>query len=649
MAFPAKYPSKCTECGGRIETGDPMDWHAESRTAYHPGCTPEDKKWKPTRDFRPRQDRQETSKPSASPLGRWISDTVNETGKGPRIIATAFNTHNAEAMRDILTKKDFFVGSDEQETIWNSMLTGERHIIVNASAGSGKTFTAQQGILRLIRDQDASARSCTYHALGNSICKKNFPMLARKKPNQYKLNDIMSEFERPLAISQEDWYMIVSSTMRLTKMAKNYLLDGTDRDRLEQLADFFGIETNGHSDYVYNLVPRVIRACLDKTSEIDFQDMIFFPTMMDLRGDAYDLFIADEVQDADPAQRKLFQLACPNGRIMGIGDQWQSLYSWRGADVDSMEQLHAALEGTARGVTQLPLTVTRRCPQSHVALAQAISGPGVIEALPDAPLGEIKVIGESQAVAMMRPGDLVVCRVNRFLIPAAYALIKRGIKAIVRGRDIGDGLVELIHKLCKRNPNGNTEYLIEQLEEWSSKEIAKLEKKGDRAIGRIQQIEDSEETIWELCEGMDTIPQVVQRIEQIFKDFNDDGSPVEAVILGTLHRTKGLQGNRVFVLHSELMPHPMAGPNFYKGELCAIYVAVTRAKWDKDGSDGELYFIGPVPEPIAHAMPVRKEAEAELDQPDEESEDPYLDGPVPPKDDDAFWDQHEPPGGWQGG
>ena len=144
---------------------------------------------------------------------------------------------------------------------------------------------------------------------------------------------------------------------------------------------------------------------------------------------------------------------------------------------------------------------------------------------------------------------------------------------------------------------------------WRSKEISKLQRLGARAESRVQAVNDKVDTIIEMCEGVDTVPDLLDRIKNIFKDFDDDGKPVEAVVLGTIHKLKGMQASRVFILHPELMPHPMAGPNFMKGELCAIYVAVTRAKWSKD-APGELFFVGPVPYPIEDAMPSANTASA---------------------------------------
>ncbi len=614
MSFPAKFTGKCSVCARTVSMGDLVDYDPSTRTVSHEECTPEDKKQK----FTPKRSgvivprvggmgyrgSTQDERPRKSPLASnpsYANTTIG--GNGPKTIAMSFNVHNAEQMGRVLTNKEFFIGSPEQDAIWEAMLHGTENIIVNAAAGSGKTTTAQQGLLRMMRDMDASARSCTYHSLGYGICRKNFPALARSKPNQYKLRNIIDEIERPLSINEDDWYSFSRALGELVKFSKIYLLDGTERERLEEIADFFGVEVNDkHADLVYEFVPKVIRKCLDMTNEVDYQDMIFFPAMMDLKGDTYDLLIADECQDVSPDQRKLFQLACPNGRIMGIGDSWQSLYSWRGAGTDSMERLREMLADSPRSVVEYPLTVTRRCPKSHVRLAQAISGESVIQAMPEASEGVIRIVEEQRAISEMRAGDLVLCRVNRHLVPVAYDLIRRGVKAVVRGRDIGQGLESLIKRLTKDDPNGSTEYLLTQLRMWSANETRKLRAMGERAAGRIQSLEDNVETVIALTDGVDTIPAVLTRIEQLFKDFDDDGKPLSAVVLGTIHRTKGLQSDRVFVLKPELLPHPMCGPNFYKGELCAIYVAVTRAKWSQE-KDGELIFCGPVPEPIIDAMP----------------------------------------------
>jgi superfamily I DNA/RNA helicase len=52
----------------------------------------------------------------------------------------------------------------------------------------------------------------------------------------------------------------------------------------------------------------------------------------------------------------------------------------------------------------------------------------------------------------------------------------------------------------------------------------------------------------------------------------------EGTLLSSIHRAKGLEAKRVFILRSDLLPHPMAKSEWAKGqEKNLSYVAKTRA------------------------------------------------------------------------
>jgi hypothetical protein len=55
------------------------------------------------------------------------------------------------------------------------------------------------------------------------------------------------------------------------------------------------------------------------------------------------------------------------------------------------------------------------------------------------------------ASAQMRPGDLVLCRVNKELVPIDYELLRRGTKAFILGRDTGKGLITLVNRMRPRS------------------------------------------------------------------------------------------------------------------------------------------------------------------------------------------------------
>ncbi len=288
-------------------------------------------------------------------------------------------------------------------------------------------------------------------------------------------------------------------------------------------------------------------------------------------------------------------MACPIGRIVVVGDRRQAIMAFRGSDSRAIPRIVERLTESERGCVTLPLTVTRRCPKSHVRLALGIY-PGHLEALPDAPEGIIREeVPWRKATLEMKGGDMVMCRVNRFLVPIAYDLIKRGIKAMIRGQEIGENIVSLIHRL---KANSVVE-LISNLNAYRGKESAKFIAMGYRGEGRLASLNEKCDTLYELCEGMEEIDDLITRIEGLFADFDPDGKPNDAVVLGSIHSCKGLESTRVYVLAPELLPHPRATTDVeIEQEYNLLWVGGTRAKFieGEAASPGELVFVkGPDP------------------------------------------------------
>jgi ATP-dependent helicase/nuclease subunit A len=71
-----------------------------------------------------------------------------------------------------------------------------------------------------------------------------------------------------------------------------------------------------------------------------------FPGVRDLLRARYDVVLVDEVQDTDPVQGEIIRLLCENGagklvpgKLFLVGDPKQSIYAFRGADIDAYEGL----------------------------------------------------------------------------------------------------------------------------------------------------------------------------------------------------------------------------------------------------------------------------------------------------------------------
>lgn len=597
MSFPAKYKGTCGVCGNAFAASTLVSWSKDKRIAHEECASNGTNRTKAsgasTSVPRPVA-RSTATRSTANPLAAASSRAALSRGNGPRIAVVAFNKHIASAMEAILLNNVEHKGTREQEAIWDAMLNAGTHIVVKAAAGSGKSFSIQQGVLRLMRTQDASAMACTYHSLGLAILRKTF---GKVKVNEYKLRDILDGLDR-MGLDDAAWYALSLLTEKLVRLCKSYLIDGNDSNRLEELADYHSIDAEPATlRKAIALVPGVLQACAKNTYEVDFDDMPWLPVVLGLRGDVYDFLITDESQDLSKVQQMLMRLACPNGRIMVVGDPFQAIYAWRGADAQSMANLQDELVSSDKGCGIFPLTVTRRCPKLHVKLATNIVGDGVIRAMEDAPEGIVRTATMKDALLEMQPGDMALCRVNKHLVPVAYDLIRRGVKAVVRGRDIGSGLEALIKKLGSPD---NVDDLLDKLADFRAKEVHRLSKQ-KYSEGRVAALEDKCETLSELCEGLKYTYEVIAKINQIFADFDSDGAPKHAVVLSTVHRGKGIEANKIWILAPDLIPHPMAQQAWeMQGEENLAYVACTRSRWDIEHS-GELIFIGGVPEIYGYA------------------------------------------------
>jgi DNA helicase II / ATP-dependent DNA helicase PcrA len=313
---------------------------------------------------------------------------------------------------------------------------------------------------------------------------------------------------------------------------------------------------------------------------VDFNDQIWLPVALRLPVFKYDLLLTDECQDLSKCQQALAKMA--GKRLIFCGDDRQSIYQFAGADSQSIPRLIEELRETERGVTVLPLTVTRRCGKKIVAEAQKIVPD--FEAHEDNPEGEILNAAYEDASGpagldklplyhdMAREGDFVLCRVNAPLVSQAFKFIKRGVKANIQGRDIGKGLISLVKRLKAQS----VQELIRKLDDWREKEVKKEQAKRFPSDNRIIAIQDKVDCLGVFCENEDTVDGVLRRINGIFTA--DKNSP--GIRLSSIHKAKGMESRRVFFLRPKgaECPHPAARQQWeIEGESNLVYVAVTRA------------------------------------------------------------------------
>lgn len=300
---------------------------------------------------------------------------------------------------------------------------------------------------------------------------------------------------------------------------------------------------------------------------IDGSDMIFLPVRNHWLRGKYNLVVVDEAQDMTTAQLEIAQgVLRPGGRIAIVGDDRQAIFGFRGADSGSLDRLKRELHAA-----ELGLTTTYRCAQRIVTLAQETVPD--FEAGPENPEGEVLTIHVSKLVETAGPGDFILSRVNAPLVSTAMQLLRAGKRARVAGRDIGAGLRALIRRLNART----IPELLRKIEAWAAKDIARHEAMLSGASNgrkhaiqaKIEAVRDQADMLISLADGARNVEEVSVRIDAL---FTDDGLGVAGVITcSSVHRAKGLEANRVFILRDTLRVNTVEEQNIG-------YVAVTRAK-----------------------------------------------------------------------
>ncbi len=113
-------------------------------------------------------------------------------------------------------------------------------------------------------------------------------------------------------------------------------------------------------------------ACLTQEKCIDFEDMLNLATDCVERGQwtsPYELVMVDEFQDASQARARLVAglVSGPDKYLFAVGDDWQSINRFAGADLAVMTDFEARF---GKAVT-LKLETTFRCPQSLCNISSA--------------------------------------------------------------------------------------------------------------------------------------------------------------------------------------------------------------------------------------------------------------------------------------
>lgn len=528
--------------------------------------------------------------------------------------------------------------STQQEDIFDWFRSGSGNLVVRALAGSGKTTSLLQAIFYApeekillaafnkriqeemnsrLRNRRANAK--TLHALGYMFLLKHWPGVDVDSSGEraeglvrratFELwSKLFPEAEQPASI---DLVQFNESVVRLGAKILTSARDvapfaRTEDEVLDVIFDLDMVPEPYHevagwtAQVLARITVKAMEFALERTNKIDFADMVYIPLRNGWVKGTYDMVCIDEAQDLNLGQLELAVRACKSsGRIAVIGDSFQAIYGFRGADSNSMDRLKRELNAS-----ELGLTTTYRCPKRVVEYANTLVP--ALQAREDAPDGEVTSVRAEDLHKLVKPGDFVLSRSNAPLTKACLSLIRKGLRARIVGREIGQRLVNIAKKLKAYD----VETFYEKLSDWASKEIARAKKA--KRESRVQLICDQADTLRALLFGLDNINALYARIDDMF------GDPTAAyVICSTVHRAKGLESDRVFVLQDTLYPGKFGKDK--QEEQNIEYVAVTRAKkhliW-VNGFNPKKRFSSSNPQPWEDSRFTDAPWDAEMEDPD---------------------------------
>ena len=485
-----------------------------------------------------------------------------------------------------------FIPSTYQAKIADAWLAGTGNIVVIARPGSGKTSTLEwltkqmpaDGSLSIalvafntkiadelsarIKPINPAAHVSTFHSLGYSNIRA---VMGKVKVNNYKIRDLARATAERIADNFDELSDIeanLPAIVKLIGLLKATLLPPTPAN-LDAIALTYNIELNGSHDIIIKAAAAIYALSIADYSTIDYDDMIYACASGQIPCAKFDRLMVDETQDLNAAQIEFIKRSlAPGGLCLAVGDPHQSIYAFRGADADAVEKVIAGLNAR-----QMPLSISYRLPLSHIEMINNQFPDGQIEAAPNARRGSISQINESALSSTLREGDLVLCRTNAPMVKHVFACIRDGKKATILGREIGQDLISFIKRVQKKTKSRDLTELFTNMNAYVRKEAAKLTA-ADREL-QAANLVDKHEVIIALSDGCDTIAQVCDNIDRV---FTNERAPIT---FSTIHKAKGGEADRVFILKPELMPHPKAStPQQRQQEEFISYVALSRSKND---------------------------------------------------------------------
>jgi DNA helicase-2/ATP-dependent DNA helicase PcrA len=274
--------------------------------------------------------------------------------------------------------QDILAGLNEQQK--EAVITAEGPLLIIAGAGSGKTKTLTHRVAYLIKNQGIAPRNILAVTFTNKAAQEMKERVMKILYPEADANFKYSLYSNPDLPTLGTFHAICSKILRSEIQALGYektfhIIDDQDQQALmkkvlkeleidaQQFAPRailaaiskaknelmtsaqFSAEANGYYEEIVAKSFALYQAKLKENNGLDFDDIIMFtvdlfkkfPLVLEKYQKQFHFIMVDEYQDTNRAQYILINmLASAHRNLCVVGDDWQSIYKFRGADIKNI-------------------------------------------------------------------------------------------------------------------------------------------------------------------------------------------------------------------------------------------------------------------------------------------------------------------------
>jgi len=481
-----------------------------------------------------------------------------------------------------------------QLNVFNTWEKEDCNILISAGAGTGKTTTLmgllerckhrtlflafnksiQEDIQGKIEKRGLSqGLAKTLHSLGLDSLKTKYRRLNVVSSKRFELVKQLQKDHKIIfkKIKWEDRLKLSYTLMDLFDVSRNYLTN--DLEVLKKHLASMDKPFNNHKQLPMlweEMIKLNEASYVGEIINIDFIDMIYLPLHLDLTIPIYPTYLfVDEAQDLNLCQHGLIDKLVSQGTIekwCAVGDRKQAIYGFSGASSNSFD-MFLSKPGT---VKELPLDINYRSKPNIIDSANEVFD--VLRSFRTED-GIVKTINEP---AFIQPNSMIVCRNIAPLIDLYFQMLALSKPCYIKSADIMAGVVRYMKPYTK-------ETVIGARYEMSSELNNLAEKRGEENRMKAYIAKENFAIFKLLTKHLATdtmkISDLLIKLKTLYV------KKTGASMLCSIHKSKGLEADIVYILNENLIPSKFAkSKEQLLQEQHLKYVARTRAK-------DEMYFL----------------------------------------------------------